>query len=46
MLQCRAGNAAEAKLLLKRALQFNPDSPEARIFLQTGEYAGMHCQVY
>ena len=46
MLQCRANHSAEAKALLQRALVFNPDSVEARLFLRNGDYAGMHCQVH
>lgn len=46
MLQCRTGNPKQAKLLLQQALHFNPDSPEARHFQTTGDYAGMHCQIH
>lgn len=46
MLQCRNGQVTEVKSLLQRALRFNPDSAEVRRFLQSGDYAGMHCSVH
>lgn len=46
MLQCRANNASAAKSTLQRALFYQPDSMEARLFQQTGDYGGMHCKMY
>lgn len=46
MLQCRTNDPAAAKKTLQRALFFQPDSFEARLFLQSGDYGGMHCKVY
>ncbi len=46
LLQCRGGEGGAAHSTLKRALQFNPDSPLARRFLNTGDYGGAHCAVH
>lgn len=46
MLQCRSGDPKQTKLLLQLALRFNPDSPEARHFLNAGDYAGTHCVIH
>ena len=46
MLQCRTNDPAAAKKTLQRALFFQPDSMETRLFLQRGDYGGMHCQVF
>ena len=46
MLQCRANNTAVAKTTLQRATFYQPDSMEARIFQQTGNYGGMHCRMF
>ncbi|WP_419805663.1 tetratricopeptide repeat protein [Terriglobus sp.] len=46
MLQCRTNEAAAAKSTIQRALFYQPDSMEARVFQQTGDYGGMHCRVF
>ncbi len=46
LLQCKGGEGSAARSTLKRALQFNPDSPDARRFLTTGDYGGSHCAVH
>ena len=46
MLQCRSNDAASAKSTLKRALFYQPDSMEVRMFQQTGDYGGMHCRMF
>ena len=46
MLQCRSNNPAAAKTTLQRALFYQPDSMEVRLFQQTGDYGGMHCKMF
>lgn len=43
-IQCGRGMPNQARHTLQRALLFNPDDPSARRFLETGQYAGMHCR--
>jgi len=42
-LSCNLGNAEEAKLALRRVLQFNPDFPEATLFLHQLENQATPC---
>ncbi len=46
LLQCRSGAGGAAKATLRRALTYNPDSSEARRFLDTGDYGSAHCFVH
>ncbi|GAA3756423.1 tetratricopeptide repeat protein [Terriglobus aquaticus] len=46
MLQCRTNDPGAAKKTLQRALMYQPDSFEARLFLENGDYGGMHCKVF
>ena len=45
IIECQSGSKQEARRVIERALIFNPDSVDARLFLSAGEYAGAHCDL-
>jgi tetratricopeptide (TPR) repeat protein len=42
-IECNLNQPAEARQLLDRLRRSNPDDPQLRRFLRSGDYAGKHC---
>ena len=41
---CSLGHGPAARRLAEHLQTFNPDDPQLRVFLNTGTYAGQHCE--
>jgi Flp pilus assembly protein TadD len=44
-IECKLGRVGEARTLLTRLAAYNPDDPQLRDYLRTGNYAGQSCPV-
>jgi hypothetical protein len=42
-IECKLGRSAEASALAQHLSAYNPDDPQLRAYLRTGEYAGQSC---
>jgi predicted CXXCH cytochrome family protein len=42
-IECKLGDGEDARELIQRLTMFNPDDPQLREFLLTGNYGGQHC---
>lgn len=42
-IECKLGHSAEARALTQHLSAYNPDDPQLRAYLRTGEYAGQSC---
>jgi hypothetical protein len=42
-IECKLGRASEARALTRRLSAYNPDDPQVREYLRTGNYAGQSC---
>jgi tetratricopeptide (TPR) repeat protein len=42
-IECKLGDGEDARELIQRLTTFNPDDPQLREFLLTGNYGGQHC---
>jgi predicted CXXCH cytochrome family protein len=42
-IECKLGHSAEARALAQHLSAYNPDDPQLRAYLRTGNYAGQSC---